>query len=316
LHSIIRSNATSFFYPKAEEMSGSGNLDDYGYFGPKYSFADNLPLPGQIGVRQEASVDAILDSVAGINYYVDTIAFGGRTFFDNQNPQPMGIRNFLNTEMRCSNGATMSEYFDGVTRGDGIGKHVSEALASAGLPGLKGLAPGMVENAEDALDPRPIFAAITSTGYPVCQQVQCPVGDVNGSIQNAQDSSKPFIVDAVQYVNGRPTQTRWVQAYDSTGAAIQTTKAEFTATPKCYNADGTYRDGVALDPACPTSQPAPNPVGGQGKYGLCTVLRPAALPPSLSAEGFASRRTSVGSVGSLLMGFAMIGLVAIVVLKN
>lgn len=262
--------------------------DDYGYFGPNYSFADNIPLPGQIGVRQEPSVGAIIDSVAGVNFYVDTIAFGGRTFFDEQNPEPMGIRYFLNTGMRCSNGATMSEYFDGVTKGDLLGSHVANALASAGLPGLKGLAPGMLENARDALDPRPIFAAVTATGYPVCQQVQCPVGDVNGALSNAQDpGSAPYIIDPVQYNNGGgPTQTRWVQAYDATGSPINITKDEFGATPKCYNADGTYMDNPPN--GCPAQPPPFTPQQGSGKFALCTVTSPVVMPPALAAgsEGF------------------------------
>lgn len=264
--------------------------DSYGYFGPDYDFARNIPLPGEIGVRQEPSVGAIIDSVAGVNYYVDTIAFGGPTFFDSHNPQPMGTRYFLNTGMRCSNGATMSAYFDGVTKGNLLGDSVEEALASAGLPGLKGLAPGMLENARDALDPRPILSAVTATGYPVCQQVQCPVGDVNGSITNARET-KPYILDPVQYVNSMPVQTRWVQAYDSTGSALQLTKDEFAAQPKCYNADGTYMDspptGCAATEATPTASPGSDP------YGLCTVIQPATLPATLVAptpEGFTGTR--------------------------
>ena len=262
--------------------------DSYGYFGPDYDFARNIPLPGEIGVRQEPSVGAIIDSVAGVNYYVDTIAFGGPTFFDSHNPQPMGTRYFLNTGMRCSNGATMSAYFDGVTKGNLLGDSVEEALASAGLPGLKGLAPGMLENARDALDPRPILSAVTATGYPVCQQVQCPVGDVNGSITNARES-KPYILDPVQYVNSMPVQTRWVQAYDSTGSAIQLTKDEFASQPKCYNADGTYMENPPT--GCAATEATPTAAAGSDPYGLCTVTQPAAAPATLApppAEGFTS----------------------------
>jgi hypothetical protein len=265
--------------------------DNYGYFGPQYSFADNIPLPGSIGVRQDPSVGAILDSVSAVNTYVDIIAFGGRTFFDQQDLQPMGIRYFLNTDMRCSNGATMSAYFDGVTKGDLLGSAVAKGLASAGLPGLKGLAPGMLENARDALDPRPIFAAVTGTGYPVCQQVQCPVGDVNGSIANVNDpGTAPYILDPTQPgPDGKPVQTRWVQAYDATGAPISISKDEFAATPKCYNADGTY---MSNPPAgCPRTAPASTATAGAGPYALCQVTQPATLPPTLQvgpSEGFTS----------------------------
>jgi hypothetical protein len=291
------------------------NLDNYGYFGPNYSFADNIPLPGQIGVRQEASFGAIIDSVAGINYYVDTIAFGGRTFFDQQNPQPMGLRYYMNTEMRCSNGATMSEYFDGVTRGDLLGDHVAEALASAGLPGLKGLAPGMLENARDALDPRPILSAVTGTGYPVCQQVMCPVGDINGSIQNAQDATAPYIIDPVQYTaGGLPTQTRWVQAYDSNGSAISISKDEFGATPKCYNADGSYMDKPP--DGCPATEPTPTSTPGGDKYSLCTVIQTPVMPPTLSNEGFVGSSETTETIMMVACALALVGLGAWVVCKK
>jgi len=261
--------------------------DDYGFFGPSYSFADAIPLPGDIGVRSEPSFAAIIDSVAGVNFYVDTIAFGGRTFFDQQNPQPMGIRYYMNTGMRCANGATMSEYFDGVTRGDLLGDRVAAGLASAGLPGLRGLAPGMLENARDALDPRPILAAVTATGYPVCQQVTCPVGDVNGAMSDpATPGAAPFILGDVEWRDGRPHQRRWVQAYDATGAAIQMTKDEFGATPKCYNADGTY---MARPPAgCPTVEPAAAAAGTAAagdRYKLCGLVQAATVPASVGGGG-------------------------------
>lgn len=256
--------------------------DDYGYFGPDYSFADNIPLPGDVGARKEASFGGILDSVGAVNYYMDVIAFGGPTFFDGHNPQPMGIRYHVNTGMKCANGATMSEYYDGVTRGDLLGDRVAAGLASAGLPGLKGLAPGMLENARDALDPRPIFAAVTATGYPVCQQVACPVGDVNGSINDT--TGKPFILGDTRTIGGVPHQVRWVQAYDADGNALQMTKDEFGATPKCYNADGTYMDKPPQ--GCAPLEGAEQDLPGVGKHALCRVLRPPVLPASMAPEGF------------------------------
>lgn len=282
--------------------------DDYGFFGPDYSFADNIKLPGQIGVRNESSVGAIIDAVGGVNHYLDVIAFGGPTFFDQHAPSPLGIRYFMNTQQRCSNGATASDYFDGVTKGDILGDHVAAALASTGLPGLKGLAPGMLENARDALDPRPIISAVAGAGYPVCQQVQCPVGDVNGNIQNAFDATKPYIIDPVQYVNGRPTQTRWVQALDSKGSPITVSKDEFAAAPKCYNANGTYIQPAAA--GCPATEPVSQLLDGTGRFDLCKILRQADLPPTLAAaEGFANRDSdTVVSVGAALSVAALGGI--------
>lgn len=281
--------------------------DNYGYFGPSYSYTDNIKLPGQIGVRKESSFGAIFDAVGGINHYMDVIAFGGPTLFDKQDTRPMGIRYYLNTEMRCSNGATMSEYMDGVTKGDLLGDHVTAGLASAGLPGLKGLAPGMLENARDALDPRPILSAVTATGYPVCQQVVCPVGDTYGSVVNAFDGTE-YLADPPDYDHGYPSQTRWVQALDEKGDPISVTKGEYAVTPKCYNADGSYKQ----DPpeGCPVTEPAGGytPITNRKhrKYGLCHQVR----APNAGREGFVdqtdgSDRIALGVAVALLFGVAV-----------
>ena len=283
---------------------------DYGYFGPNYSIADNIKLPGDIGVRQESSFEAIFDAVGGINYYLDVIAFGSATGFDSQQQGPMGIRYYLDTGLRCSNGASMSEYFDGVTKGDLLGDNVKRGLASAGLPGLQGLAPGMLENARDALDPRPIFSAVTGTGYPVCQKVTCPIGTVDGNTTNPGDTT-PFIVGDWQNVNGLPTQTRWVQAFDTDGNAISISKDEFTATPKCYNADGSYMTNPpnGCSPTEPDDQWG-TPSGD--RYGLCGLIQPASMPPTLSptTESFAVEdddTTLWGAIGcvAVLAGVAV-----------
>lgn len=286
--------------------------DNYGYFGPNYSFADNIALPGDIGVRVDSSFGSILDAVGGVNHYIDVIAFGSATGFDGYAQSPMGIRYFLDTGLRCSNGASMSDYFDGVTKGDLLGDNVKAALASAGLPGLQGLAPGMLENARDALDPRPIFSAVTGTGYPVCQQIQCPVGTVNGQLSNPNKPSDPYILGDVQNVNGMPMQTRWVQAYDQDGSAISISKGEFAATPKCYNPDGSYMKKPPT--GCPPTAPAATATPAQGKYALCTQVQGATMPPTLkggvTAESFQDIRDNE-STENLLVGLSVAALVGI-----
>ena len=285
-------------------------VPDYGYFGPKYSSADDIKLPGELGVRRESSFQAIFDSVGGINYYLDTIAFGSATGFDKGDPFPLGIRFYLDTGLKCSNGATMSEYVDGVTKGDLLGERVAKGLASSGLPGMQGLAPGILENARDALDPRPLFSAITGTGYPVCEEVACPVGNVKGKIAMSDTPTKPFILGPMITVNGLPHQKRWVQSYTEDGAAISISKDEFTATPKCYNADGTY---MAFPPAgCPATQPPA--AGGKpsgSKYKNCGLIRPATLPPTLrGAEGFEGfENLQESNMKSMLVVAGLVGLV-------
>jgi len=273
------SNTQNVFTVKQIITNQQGmSTDNYGYFGPAYSFADNIPLPGEIGVRQESSIGAIIDAVGGINHYVNVIAFGQRSFMDTRDQKPMGLRYFLNTGMRCSNGATMSEYVNGVTRGDAVGSRISNGLASAGLPQLRGLAPGILENAQDALDPRPIFSAVSGTGYPVCQKVACAVGD-------DKKGGQQYLVDPVDYKSGidGPVQVRWVQAYDKTGAPISITADEFASQPKCYNADGTYMDRPPS--GCPPTEPPEESTPLNEFGGLCRRLQAPVLPQPLQ-EGF------------------------------
>jgi hypothetical protein len=282
---------------------GMSKQDNYGFLGPEYSYADDIKLPGQIGVRQEPSFGAILDSVGGVNYYIDQIAFGGPTGFDKQNVTPLGVRYFLNTEMTCSNGASMSEYFDGVTKGDLLGKRVKDGLESAGLPGLRGLAPGMLENARDALDPRPIFDAIAGGGYPVCQQVKCPVGTEAGNVSNPDTPDKPYILGELTWEGGIPYQTRWVKGYDEKGNAVNLSREEFAAMPKCYNADGTYM--ARPSGGCPAAEPPAKPTRGKGKYERCTQLK------GTSREGFTEEQkktieTSLTLAASIVLVGALV----------
>jgi hypothetical protein len=234
-----------------------------------------------------------------------------RSLLDTHDLSPLGTRYFLNTEQKCSNGATMSDYFDGVTRGDSLGQHVKDGLASAGMPGLRGLAFGMLENAEDALDPRPIMSAVTATGYPVCQQVACPVGDYNGALKDPTDPTISYVVDPVQYdvpnTNG-PTQTRWVMAYDGDGNPLTVTKDEYGASPKCYNPDGSY---LSTPPAgCVPPDPTVN-AAGSGRYNLCRVVQQPTLPPTMSSttvptvEGFRSN-TETALIGVSIAALALI----------
>ncbi len=283
----------------------SAKPTDYGFFGPDYSVANDIKLPGELGVRQESSFQAIFDSVGGVNYYLDTIAFGSATGFDKGDPYPLGIRYYLDTGLKCSNGATMHEYVDGVTRGDLLGERVAKGLASAGLPGMRGLAPGLVENAVDALDPRPIFSAVTGTGYPVCQQVSCPVGTSKGSIVTMDDPLKPFIIGDVSYKDGMAMQKRWVQGYNDKGGAISISKDEFSITPKCYNPDGSY---MARPPdGCPQAPPGlTGDTKPKGKrYKNCTLVTPVSLPPTMqgpSVQPFTdySEPTSIVNVAGII----------------
>ena len=63
-------NRTSILPTPAAAPMGPGLL------GPDYSFADNLALPGQVGVYEGDSMQSVVDSVKAVGYYVDMIGFG------------------------------------------------------------------------------------------------------------------------------------------------------------------------------------------------------------------------------------------------
>ena len=149
-----------------------------GLLGPNYSFADNVPLPGQVGVRDGDSMNDVIDSVKAVAYYVDMIGFGeassgmSRGVGPGGGPRPLGVNTWMRTGLKCSNGADMWMYNAGVPTGEALGKRVKDGLASAGLPGMRGLAPGILEDAQAALNPVPIVKALFGSGFPRCRLVE------------------------------------------------------------------------------------------------------------------------------------------------
>ena len=101
---------------------------------------------------------------------------------------------------------------NGIPKGDLLGKRVAEALDRLEMPGLRGMAPGILEDARDALNPVPIMNAVFGTGYAKCKQVTLPVGTSRGSLKNVdgQDLVQPLFPGDIKVFNGIPHQTRFV----------------------------------------------------------------------------------------------------------
>lgn len=219
--------------------------DSPGVLGPDYDFADNLPLPGNINVRRSDSLESVIDAVKGAAFYTDMIGFGEASNSLTQSmgtkPRPLGLNYFVRTGLQCSNGADMWYYVNGIPTGDALGKKMKDALASTGLPQMRGLAPGILEDAQDALNPRPVLNAVLGSGYPKCKQVTLPVGDSNGAIKSS---------DGTLWINGPVQggkQTHWVQDTDKYGNLLYLSKQEFDADKKEFCPDGSAR---ANNPNC------------------------------------------------------------------
>jgi hypothetical protein len=184
-----------------------------GALGPKFSFADEIPTPDQIGVHPGGDFDAIIGAAAGVSYYVDTIGFGSASMVSQTlgapNQSPIGLRYFMKSGMKCSNGNDMYEYVNSIPQGDALGARIGNAIQNTLGVGLKGLGPGMVEDAENALNPVPILSAVVGDAFPSCKQVTYPIGDQNGSLQSA-DGDIWVEPDGITYDGAQPYQTRWI----------------------------------------------------------------------------------------------------------
>lgn len=213
-----------------------------GFFGSPYSPANAMMTPPQIGVEVGDSMDDVINAVKGVGFYSDQIGFGAPSTGLTQGMPlaPLGVNYFMKTGLTCSNGADMWQYMKGITEGDALGSKLKNVMAEMGLPPLKGLAPGMIEDAENALNPSPLINALFGSGYPQCKQVTLPVGDSYGRISDP-DTGEVWIADpdtATNTGNGY-TQTRWVQDTDNKGDPINLTRDQWVSAPKIFNADGT-----------------------------------------------------------------------------
>jgi hypothetical protein len=127
-------------------------------------------------------------------------------------------------------------YVNGIPKGDALGKRAQTAMQQAGLPSLRGLAPGILEDAQAALNPAPIVDAVFGTGYVKCKSVKLPVGDAQGRIKgrDGKEWIRALYPGDIQYDGSTPTQTRWV-------LDRQIRQEEFDAEEKVFCPDGSQK---------------------------------------------------------------------------
>ena len=191
-----------------------------GFLGPQYNPADEMLPPASIGVKRGGDLGDVIGAVKGVIYYGDMMGFGeSSSNFTKGMPglKPLGVNYFINSGLTCSNGATMWEYVQTIPTGSALGKKVKDALAGVGLPQLRGMAPGLLEDAKSALDPFPVINAVVGSGYPQCRLVKKRVGDFDGKIYNVDGV---LLVDKEGLIgsgNGPYYQEHWIQDRDVVG---------------------------------------------------------------------------------------------------
>lgn len=186
-------------------------MDTGGLLGPKYDYGDEQASPSNLGINRGDTFESVERAVAGVNYYVDTIGFGHATGLAKDNrlfQRPLGIRYFMKTGSKCSNGADMYEYIDTIPKGlpGRVGDEIQRTL---GVP-FQGLAPGIMEDAVKALNPLPLFKSAMGTGYARCKKVSLPVGDAWGRTQSWYNPNNKYTEGAVEPGPFGAQQTRWI----------------------------------------------------------------------------------------------------------
>jgi hypothetical protein len=239
------------------------NASGPGFLGPSYNPADEMLPPAAIGVKRGGDLDDVLGAVKGVIYYGDMMGFGQASSpFTQGMPglRPLGVDYYVNSGLICSNGATMWEFVKTIPDGSALGQKVKKAISDVGLPQLRGMAPGILEDAKSALDPFPVINAVVGSGYPKCKLVKNPVGDYDGKIYNVDGV---LLVDPVGLTQegDRYYQERWVQETDKDGWPIQLAYDEWDKAPKTHKENGCVGDPKA-NPGLP--QPAFCSQGRQG----------------------------------------------------
>jgi hypothetical protein len=231
-----------------------------GFLGPNYNPADEILPPASIGVRRGDKLDDVIGSVKGVIYYGDMIGFGeASSSFTRGMPglRPLGVNYFINSGLTCSNGATMWEYVETIPTGSALGQKVKQAIRGVGLPQLRGMAPGILEDAKSALDPFPVINAVVGSGYPQCKLVRRQVGDFDGKITNVDGVLLVDPVGLIKGSGGKFYQERWIQDRDVMGPnrpgetddehfarsdPIQLSYDNWDKAPKLYSDNGCVKD--------------------------------------------------------------------------
>jgi hypothetical protein len=227
---------------KRDQVLPNVPIENTGFILPEYDFAGNIFAPDVVGVKSGGSLGDVINAGKGIAYYSDVIGFGqGHGMTSGMPFVKLGINFFMKTGLTCSNGADMYTYFEGIPKGDALGKSLQFTMARMGLPPLRGIAPGIIEDTKAAMNIKPVLQSAFGNVYPVCKKVTLPVGNDIGFTTDPVNGDV-WIKDKIDtYINGRPCQIRWVQETDRKGEPVYISKDAWESTPKTQNADGSTK---------------------------------------------------------------------------
>ena len=293
-----------------------------GFLGPNYNPADEMLAPAAIGVHRGGDLNDVVGAVKGVIYYGDMMGFGqASSAFTQGMPglKPLGVNYFVNSGLTCSNGATMWEYVETIPTGGALGSKIKIAIRDMKLPQLRGMAPGILEDAQSALNPFPVINALVGSGYPQCILVKRKVGDYGGNITNVDGQ---LLVDPEGLIKqgSEYYQERWIQARQpirardgetpeeaySRGDAIQLDYDVWDKAPKTHG-----ENGCVKDPAKNPGLPQPSFCGKPGNQRVITLPDGTTISASEGFQTYYQEKHPIERIVSLSV--AMISLLGLMV---
>ena len=149
-------------WSKMENGADSVSTD---ILGPAYSYADNIPGPGSLGVGNEGSFGQLNSNLGAVGTYVDTMI---------QGDPPLGNRFYVNTGGTCTapDGSIQSRYniINNMPSGSEIMPAGFKNLGSS----LNGLIPGIIGDIE-GLNPFYMLKSLAADSNPKCACYKCDV---------------------------------------------------------------------------------------------------------------------------------------------
>ena len=310
--------------------------------GPYYNYSNELVYPSEIPITRDGDIisgpPAIMKNAVAVQYYVDAMgtgtSVGAVSAYPEMAQSPMGLNYFFDTGMTCSNGAAMYQYQSTIPTGipGPIGNRIKANLGG----NLQGLAPGVVQDTLDALNPVPLFNAVMGTGYPKCKLQEAPVGDVNGKLASRWgkpvdkygtevpniwvDPAKEKVYyknlppgDGNKYVPSgpQPFERRWVLDSWMSQDEYNWTQQQLKAMGKLYTRSFIPDQNTPPDPQVP-----PPPTANQ----IQAALQDLGMEnQKRSTEGFSGQNRSLSNqqiVAGFLMGGLVLGLLAVRSLRS
>lgn len=154
--------------------SGVEGVED-AILGPGYSYASKIPAPSDLGVSSDGSVSSTFADIKAGMSYVDYLITGPN----------LGNKYFINTGGSCIDPAGTEvdryKYIDNSADQPKFSGALQNNFTKFVSDEFQGILPGIFVGLED-LNPMPILQALVRDAVPPCQYVQCPVGDVAGSL--------------------------------------------------------------------------------------------------------------------------------------